>query len=178
MKRDSSFIYLLLLIVITSCIYSTEILFANGQINYRYQESDPFKIGFGTTPQSPTTGNLKLSLKINYINSEQPMIKGNVSFLARENNQKVNSINKNMIETIEFGHYHSNIEISTEGLWQFRFTINDGIQTNTVYFESNVVKRDPFQGILTSIALLAFIIALSLTIRTIIKNRSNNSVNS
>ena len=94
MKRDSSFIYLLLLIVITSCIYSTEILFANGQINYRYQESDPFKIGFGTTPQSPTTGNLKISLKINYINSEEPMTKGNVSFSAKQNQQKTYSINK------------------------------------------------------------------------------------
>ena len=106
------------------------------------------------------------------------MTKGNVSFSAKQNQQKAYSINKNMTQTIELGHYHSNVEIPTEGLWQFRFTINDGIQTNTVYFESNVVKRDPFQGILTSIALLAFIIALSLTIRTIIKNRSNNSVNS
>ena len=176
MKQNAKFKYLLLLIVITSYIYSTEILFANGQINYQFKESHPFKIGFGTTPQSPTTGNLKISLKINYINSEQPMIKGNVSFLARENNQKVYSINKNMIETIEFGHYHSNIEIPTEGLWVFKFTINDGIQTNTITFESEVTKRDPYQGIITSIALLAFITALSFTIRTIIKNRSNQSV--
>ena len=176
MKPNTKYKYLLLLIVITSYIYSTEILFANGQINYQFIESHPFKIGFGTTPQSPTTGNLKISLKINYIDSEQPMIKGNVSFLAKENNEKVYSVNKKMIETIEFGHYHSNIEIPTEGLWVFKFTINDGIQTNTVTFESEVAKRDPYPGIITSVALLAFITALSFTIRTIIKNRSNQSV--
>ena len=70
MKPNTKYKYLLLLIVITSYIYSTEILFANGQINYQFIESHPFKIGFGTTPQSPTTGNLKISLKINYIDSE------------------------------------------------------------------------------------------------------------
>jgi len=177
MNKNTILNYIILFIIFTfSYINSTQTVFANGQINYQFKESPPFKIGYGTTPEFPTIGNLGISLKVNYIDSEEPMIKGNISFIAKQPNQNDYSINKNMIETIQLGHYHSNIEIANEGIWEFKFTIHDGRQTKTISFESEVIKPDPYKGIFTSIALLAFIITLSLTIKTIIKNRSNNSI--
>ena len=178
LKQNIIFYSLILIIIISAHFNSTEILFANGKINYQFKESYPFKVGYGTTPQSPTTGNLKISLKVNYIDTQKPMTRGNVSFMAKGDNQIGYSITKQMTETIEMGHYHSNFEIPYEGMWEFKFTIDDGMQKETIAFQRLVSKPEPYQGVLTSIALIVFIIILSLTVRTIIKNKSNNTSSS
>ena len=161
--------------------------YANGRvIEWDLRTVGPYQIGFGKIPKSPVVGNFFVSILLTEAASEAPVIDASVVISAT--GPPIEGATSPMRGGPEIGpivvqpdpnpeqypgYYDSEtIMLDRPGWWTFSVLVDSPSGGKaTAEFPVNVTTPNPITGIVTLVALVAFIVVVSLAIRMYIRER-------
>ena len=161
--------------------------YANGRvIEWDFRTVGPYQIGFGKIPKSPVVGNFFVSILLTDLASEGRIIGANVVISAtgppdegetspmRDGPEIGPIVVQPDPDPEQFpGYYDSEtIMLDRPGWWTFSVLVDSPSGGKaTAEFPVNVTTPNPITGIVTLVALVAFIVVVSLAIRMYIRER-------
>ena len=162
--------------------------YANGRVvEFDRQIAGPFEIALGKIPPSPIVGNLYLSILLTEVESKAPVLGAEVVVSAT--GPPVEGETSPMRDGPEIGpmvvnpdpdpqkypgYYDTEqpIVLDRSGWWTFAVNVDSpDAGKASAQFLVNVTTPNPLIGIITLVALLAFIIVLALAIRMYLRER-------
>ena len=161
--------------------------YANGRtVEFERQVAGSYEIAFGKIPPTPIVGNFFVSIVLTDTASKVPVIGANVVISAT--GPPIEGETSPMRDGPEIGpivvqpdpnpeqypgYYDSEtIMLDRPGWWTFSVLVDSPSGGNaTAEFPVNVTTPNPITGIVTLLALVAFIIVVSLAIRMYIRER-------
>ena len=166
---------------------------ANGRvIEWDLRTAGTYQIGFGKIPRSPVVGNFYLSILITDTASTTPVLGANVvvsaigppvegEASAVRNGPEIGPpeigpivVNPDPDPQSFPGYYDTEqpIVLDRPGMWTFTVSVDSPeADEATAQFPVEVTTPNPITGIITLVALLAFIIVVALAIRMYIRER-------
>ena len=173
---------------------------ANGRVvEFDRRIAGPYEIALGKIPPSPVVGNFYLSILLTEAASKTPVLGANVVVSAvgppaegeaspTRDNPEIGPIVVNSDPDSQNypGYYDTEqpIVLNRPGAWTFTVSVDGAADaptdTVTAEFPVDVTTPNPITGIITLVALLAFIVVVALAIRMYIRERrrsksSNNA---
>ena len=161
---------------------------ANGRVvEFDRQIVGPFEIALGKIPPSPIVGNLYLSILLTEVESKAPVLGAEVVVSAT--GPPVEGETSPMRDGPEIGpmvvnpdpdpqkypgYYDTEqpIVLDRPGMWMFTVSVDSPVAGKaSAQFLVNVTTPNPLIGIITLVALLAFIIVVALAIRMYLRER-------
>ena len=161
---------------------------ANGRvIEWDWRTAGAYQIGFGKIPRSPVVGNFYISILLTDAASANPVLGAEVVVSATgpppegEETPKGDGpeigpivVNPDPDPQNYPGYYDTEqpIVLDRPGMWTFTVSL-DGLDAGeaAAQFPVEVTTPNPLTGIITLVALLAFIIVVALAIRMYIRER-------
>ena len=155
-------------------------------IEWDFRTVGPYQIGFGKIPKSPVVGNFFVSILLTDLASEGRIIGANVVISAtgppdegetspmRDGPEIGPIVVQPDPDPEQFpGYYDSEtIMLDRPGWWTFSVLVDSPSGGKaTAEFPVNVTTPNPITGIVTLVALVAFIVVVSLAIRMYIRER-------
>ena len=161
---------------------------ANGRVvEFDRQIAGPFEIALGKIPPSPIVGNLYLSILLTEVESKAPVlgaevvvsatgppIEGEASPMGDGPEIGPIVVNPDPDPQNYAGYYDTEqpIVLDRSGWWTFAVNVDSpDAGEASAQFLVNVTTPNPLIGIITLVALLAFIIVVALAIRMYIRER-------
>ena len=161
---------------------------ANGRvIEWDLRTAGTYQVGFGKIPRSPVVGNFYLSILITDTASTTPVLGANVvvsavgppiegEASAVRNGPEIGPIVVSPDPDPQNypGYYDTEqpIVLDRPGMWTFTVSVDSPeADEATAQFPVEVTTPNPITGIITLVALLAFIIVVALAIRMYIRER-------
>ena len=161
---------------------------ANGRVvEFDRQIVGPFEIALGKIPPSPIVGNLYLSILLTEVESKAPVLGAEVVVSATgppiegeaspmRNGPEIGPIvvNPDPDPQNYAGYYDTEqpIVLDRSGWWTFAVNVDSpDAGKASAQFLVNVTTPNPLIGIITLVALLAFIVVLALAIRMYLRER-------
>ena len=162
--------------------------YANGRVvEFDRQIAGPYEIALGKIPPSPIVGNLYLSILLTEVESKAPVLGAEVVVSAtgppiegEASPMRVRPeigpiiVNPDPDPQNYAGYYDTEqpIVLDRSGWWTFAVNVdNPDAGKASAQFLVNVTTPNPLIGIITLVALLAFIIVVALAIRMYIRER-------
>ena len=162
--------------------------YANGRVvEFDRQIAGPFEIALGKIPPSPIVGNLYLSILLTEVESKAPVLGAEVVVSATgppvegeaspmRDGPEIGPIvvNPDPDPQNYAGYYDTEqpIVLDRPGMWMFTVSVDSPVAGKaSAQFLVNVTTPNPLIGIITLVALLAFIIVVALAIRMYIRER-------
>ena len=161
--------------------------YANGRvIEWDLRTVDPYQIGFGKIPKTPVVGNFFVSILLTDLASEDPVTGANVVISATgppiegdtsptRDGPEIGPIVVQPDPNPEQypGYYDSDtIMLDRPGQWTFTVSVDTPESGEaTADFPVEVTTPNPITGIVTLVALIAFIVVVALAIRMYIRER-------
>ena len=161
---------------------------ANGRVvEFERQIAGPYEIALGKIPPSSIVGNLYLSILLTEVESKAPVLGAEVVVSAT--GPPVEGETSPMRDGPEIGpmvvnpdpdpqkypgYYDTEqpIVLDRPGMWMFTVSVDSPVAGKaSAQFLVNVTTPNPLIGIITLVALLAFIIVVALAIRMYIRER-------
>ena len=147
---------------------SPGVMEANGQVRrFVSQDAGPYTISLGTLPESPVPGSLHLTMTVVERASGAFIMDARVTVTGRgpgedapETGALVASNN-----SIDPTFYDVNTTVDREGTWMFTVEVTGEPGQAAAGFAIQVTEANPFTGIVTILALLAFLTVLGLSVR-------------
>ena len=162
--------------------------YANGRVvEFDRQIAGPFEIALGKIPPSPIVGNLYLSILLTEVESKAPVlgaevvvsatgppIEGEASPMGDGPEIGPIVVNPDPDPQNYAGYYDTEqpIVLDRSGWWTFAVNVDSpDAGKASAQFLVNVTTPNPLIGIITLVALLAFIIVVALAIRMYLRER-------
>ena len=162
--------------------------YANGRVvEFDRRVAGPYEIALGKIPPTPIVGNFYLSILLTDAQSKAPVLDANVVVSAvspvGEDGAAATEIGPIVVNSDPDaenypGYYDTEqpIVLDRTGLWTFTVSVDTPeadapTDTVTAEFPVEVTTPNPITGIVTLVALLAFIIVVALAIRMYIRER-------
>ena len=165
---------------------------ANGRvIEWDWRTAGTYQIGFGKIPRSPVVGNFYISILLTEAASMNPVLGAEVVVSATGPPPEGDAtpvgevpeigpivINPDPDSQNYPGYYDTEqpIVLDRPGMWTFTVSVNS-VNANeaAAQFPVEVTTPNPLTGIITLVALLAFIVVVALAIRMYIRERRRSS---
>ena len=160
---------------------------ANGRVvEFDRQIAGPYEIALGKIPPSPIVGNLYLSILLTEAESKAPVLGAKVVVAAigpsvegetspMRDDPEIGPIvvNPDPDPQNYAGYYDTEqpIVLDRPGMWMFTVSVDGKEGGAAAEFPVEVTTPNPLIGIITLVALLAFIIVVALAIRMYIRER-------
>lgn len=158
--------------------------YANGRVvEFDRRVAGPYEIALGKIPPTPIVGNFYLSILLTDAQTKTPVLDANVVVSAvspaGEDGAAATEIGPIVVNSDPDaenypGYYDTEqpIVLDRTGLWTFTVSV-DTLEADeaTAEFPVEVTTPNPITGIVTLVALLAFIIVVALAIRMYIRER-------
>ena len=166
--------------------FASSSAYANGRVvEFDRQIAGPFEIALGKIPPSPIVGNLYLSILLTEVESKAPVLGAEVVVSATgppiegeaspmRVGPEIGPIVVNPDPQNYPGYYDTEqpIVLDRSGWWTFAVNVDSpDAGKASAQFLVNVTTPNPLIGIITLVALLAFIIVVALAIRMYIRER-------
>ena len=168
--------------------FASSSAYANGRVvEFDRQIAGPFEIALGKIPPSPIVGNLYLSILLTEVESKAPVlgaevvvsatgppIEGEASLMGDGPEIGPIVVNPDPDPQNYAGYYDTEqpIVLDRSGWWTFAVNVDSPYAGKaSAQFLVNVTTPNPLIGIITLVALLAFIIVVALAIRMYIRER-------
>ena len=168
--------------------FASSSAYANGRVvEFDRQIAGPFEIALGKIPPSPIVGNLYLSILLTEVESKAPVLGAEVVVSAtgppiegEASPMRVGPeigpivVNPDPDPQNYPGYYDTEqpIVLDRSGWWTFAVNVDSpDAGKASAQFLVNVTTPNPLIGIITLVALLAFIIVVALAIRMYIRER-------
>ena len=158
--------------------------YANGRVvEFDRRVAGPYEIALGKIPPTPIVGNFYLSILLTDAQSKTPVLDANVVVSAvspaGEDGAAATEIGPIVVNSDPDaenypGYYDTEqpIVLDRTGLWTFTVSVDTPeADEATAEFPVEVTTPNPITGIVTLVALLAFIIVVALAIRMYIRER-------
>ena len=161
--------------------------YANGRVvEFDRQIVGPFEIALGKIPPSPIVGNLYLSILLTEVESKAPVlgakvvvsatgppIEGEASPMGDGPEIGPIVVNPDSDPQNYAGYYDTEqpIVLDRSGRWVFTVSVDGAAGEAKAEFAVEVTTPNPWPGIVTLVAMLAFIIVLALAIRMYLRER-------
>lgn len=158
--------------------------YANGRVvEFDRRVAGPYEIALGKIPPTPIVGNFYLSILLTDAQTKTPVLDANVVVSAvspvGEDGAAATEIGPIVVNSDPDaenypGYYDTEqpIVLDRTGLWTFTVSVDTPeADEATAEFPVEVTTPNPITGIVTLVALLAFIIVVALAIRMYIRER-------
>ena len=158
--------------------------YANGRVvEFDRRVAGPYEIALGKIPPTPIVGNFYLSILLTDAQTKAPVLDANVVVSAvspvGEDGAAATEIGPIVVNSDPDaenypGYYDTEqpIVLDRTGLWTFTVSVDiPEADEATAEFPVEVTTPNPITGIVTLVALLAFIIVVALAIRMYIRER-------
>ena len=161
--------------------------YANGRvIEWDLRTVGPYQIGFGKIPKTPIVGNFFLSILLTEAASNAPVLGAEVVISATgpavegapDSPRSMPELGPIVVNPDPDpqnypGYYDTEqaIVLDRTGLWMFTVSVEGAAGEGTAEFPVEVTTPNPITGIVTLVALLAFIVVVALAIRMYIRER-------
>ncbi len=166
-------------------------LHANGRtVEFERQTAGSYEIAFGKIPPSPVVGNFFVSILLTDAASTAPVLGANVAVSATgppvEGEASPMSdgpelgpmpVNPDPDQQNYAGYYDSDpIRLDRPGWWDFNVLVDSSTGGEAAaQFQVYVDTPNPIVGIITLVALLAFIVVVALAVRMYIRERRRST---
>ena len=181
-------VVLLGIAAVSAVHFASSSAYANGRVvEFDRQIVGPFEIALGKIPPSPIVGNLYLSILLTEVESKAPVlgakvvvsatgppIEGEASPMGDGPEIGPIVVNPDSDPQNYAGYYDTEqpIVLDRSGWWTFAVNVDSpDAGKASAQFLVNVTTPNPLIGIITLVALLAFIIVLALAIRMYLRER-------
>ena len=173
---------------VTSGYFTASSAYANGRVvEFDRRIAGPYEIALGKIPPSPVVGNFYLSILLTDTVSKTPVLGARVVVSATGPSAEgatVSQVDTPQVGPIVVapdpdarnypGYYDTEqpIVLDRPGLWTFTVSVDSPEAGGaTAAFPVDVTTPNPITGIVTLVALLAFIVVVALAIRMYIRER-------
>lgn len=172
----------LLLVIVASVLMHTAPpdAYANGRVvEFDRRIAGQYELAFGKIPGSPVVGNLYLSIIVTDTESKAPVMGANVVVTAIGPNADEVEIGPITVnpdpDSLNYPGYYDTTEaivVDREGIWHFTVAVEDAAGSKgEAEFLVEVTTPNPITGIITLVALLAFVVVIALAVRMFFKER-------
>ena len=148
---------------------------ANGRvIVFEDHTAGPYRLAVGTIPENPIVGNLHLTMTITAPPSQDLILDAEVSVSGSGPESEAVEIGPMAAEhnAADPTFYDINTFVDRQGEWRFSVSVNGPRGEGTADFPIEVRTQSPLIGIVTILALVAFLAALGYSLRTFLRERS------
>ena len=148
---------------------------ANGRvIRFESHTAGPYRLSVGTIPDNPVVGNLHVTMTITAGDAEQPVLDAEVSVTGVGPESDAVEIGPLRAEhnADDPAFYDINTFVDRQGDWQFTVSVSGPNGEGTARFPIEVRTQSPLIGIVTIMALVAFLAALGFSLRAFLRERS------
>jgi len=141
---------------------------------FKKQTVGPYEIQFGTSPRSPSPGQVHIALRIVSLetglplNGESVQVSGTMQGVE---DYPIGSFEPVLVDQFmdDPVFWDADIMVSEEGNWSFKLIIDDDGDFYEAYYDVKVQKSNPIVGIFSVIGLILFLTVLALAVRTYFK---------
>ena len=148
---------------------------ANGRvIVFEDHTAGPYRLAVGTIPENPVVGNLHLTMTIKAPPGDDLILDAEVRVSGSGPESEVVEIGPMAAEhnAADPTFYDINTFVDRQGEWRFSVTVNGPQGEGMADIPIEVRTRSPLIGIVTLLALVAFLAALGYSLRTFLRERS------
>ena len=147
-----------------------------GVTEFRKERAGPYEVAFGTSPRSPSPGPVHVSLRVVDLAGGEPVPDAAVTLSGRVDGgqgSEPDSFKEVAAELYESDpvFWDADILIEQVGDWVFRVDVEGEVGSGAADFEVKVRSSSPVTGIITIIALVAFLTVVALAMRTYLSAR-------
>lgn len=167
---------LLLLLAALGAMIAPSVAHANGRIiSYERQTAGPYEIALGTIPESPSVGNLHLSLTVGALSSDAPVpvLDAVVTVVGSGPDALQTEIGPvavgNSVREPRF--YEANVGVDRVGVWTFDIMVASDLGEASATFEVRVQEISLLPGFLTLVVLVALLLILGLSVRSYLRQQ-------
>ena len=149
--------------------------YANGRvIVFEDHTAGPYRLAVGTIPENPVVGNLHVTMTITAPPGEDLILNAEVSVSGSGPESQDVEIGPLAAEhnADDPSYYDINTFVDRQGEWRFSVTVNGPQGEGTAEIPIEVRTQSPLIGIVTILALIAFLAALGYSLRTFLRERS------
>ena len=148
---------------------------ANGRvIRFETYTAGPYRLAVGTIPDNPVVGNLHVTMTITAGSDEQPILDAEVSVSGVGPETDAVEIGPLRAEhnADDPAFYDINTFVDRQGEWQFTVSVSGPHDEGETQVPIEVTTQSPLIGIVTIMALVAFLAALGFSLRAFLRERS------
>ena len=148
---------------------------ANGRvIVFEDHTAGPYRLAVGTIPENPVVGNLHVTMTITAPPGDELILDAEVSVSGSGPESQDVEIGPLAAEhnAADPSYYDINTFVDRQGEWRFSVTVNGPRGEGMTDFPIEVGTRSPLIGIVTILALVAFLAALGYSLRAFLRERS------
>lgn len=142
---------------------------ANGSVvNFVTKTAGPYEVSLGTSPPSPSVGNLHLALYINetetgaLVTDAVVIVTGTGPEAAAPEIGPLQAVHM----TGDTRYYDINTSVDREGTWTFVLDVNGPAGQGSVEYQIDVVKSNPVVAILTVLFLVVLVAIIAFAFRS------------
>ena len=149
---------------------------ANGRvIRFESHTAGPYRLSVGTIPDNPVVGNLHVTMTITVRGlTNEPVLDAEVSVSGAGPESDAAEIGPLRAEhnADDPAFYDINTFVDRQGEWRFTVTVSGPHGEGEARFPIEVTTQSPLIGIVTIVALVAFLAALGFSLRAFLRERS------
>lgn len=154
---------------------------ANGRVlTYDTRTAGPYEVAVGKIPETPTVGELHLTMTITEIATALVIRDADVVITAIGPDSSeieigpLNATSELQVLIEEPTYYDIVTEVDRIGTWVFTINVTSEVGSGSADFPVEVREANPITGIATLIALLAFVVVVGLSVRVFLKERGKS----
>ena len=153
-------------------------VFANGRVQrFVTQSAGPYTLAIGTVPETPVVGNLHLTVSVVDTESSAYIFDAVVTIAGAGPGADIPELgpfvaDKNPLDPT---FYDVNTSVDRGGIWNFAIEVSGELGDATTELEVEVTSASPVAGIVTLVALVAFLVVLGLSVRAFLKQQRKSS---
>ncbi len=145
---------------------------ANGRVvRYERRVSGPYEIALGTIPDSPSVGNLHLTMTVADASSKATVIGAEITVTGDGPDPASTRIGPQAAQSnlTNPSFYDLNTSVDSEGIWMFMVSVRSELGDAQAEFPVEVRNPSPIAGILTLVVLIALLAILGFSLRAYLK---------
>lgn len=150
-------------------------VYANGRVlEFDSRVAGPYQVEMGKIPNTPVVGALHLTIRATEIATGASMIGADVAVTGVGPDSQAVEIGP-LIATSDLQDptfYDVAMQVDRIGEWVFTVAVITEFGNGTADFPIQVVESNPITGIVTVVALIAFVSVLALAVRAFLRERS------
>jgi hypothetical protein len=166
--------WMLVFVSIIAVLATWTSVYANGRVvTFDKRIAGPYEIAVGTIPGTPTVGTLHLTMTVSDLDTSTFVMGADVEVTAVGPDS--NSIEIGPIEATpdptDPAYYDVAAQVDRIGTWMFTVDVSSEQGDASATFPIEVREANPITGIITLIALLAFVAVLGFSVRAFLRER-------